>query len=839
MQNKFIHLQLHTEYSLIDGTVSLKPLFERLSDLKMPAVAITDVMNLYGLIKAYKKARAKGIKLIVGCELWIDISSKKFNKKNKKTQKPERVIVLCENKLGLNNLINIISDAYLTGSRFGSIPVININNLNSDNLSGLIGLIGGNKSYLAEILLNKDESSVKQNIELWQNLFAKDNLFILLHQIGANKQLELLQESIKYAISYDIPVVAAQDVMFLDKKDFDAHEIRVSVSEGSTLEDANRNKSYFRDQYLCSQQELDDVFKQIPVAIENTYNIAIRCNVELELDQPCLPNFPVPKGMSEADYLIKISQEGLEQRLDKIKKFNKDNNKNIDESIYIVYKDRLKEELDVIINMGFPGYFLIVADFISWSKDNDIPVGPGRGSGAGSIVAYALKITDIDPIPYDLLFERFLNPERVSMPDFDVDFCMDGRDKVIAYVAEKYGSHRVSQINTFGSMAAKAVIRDVGRVLGHPYGMIDKIAKLIPLDLGMTLSQALKDSIELKQRYDKESDVKTLIDYSLQLEGTIRNVGKHAGGVVIASTKITDFSPIYCEENGTPSTQFDKDDAEAAGLVKFDFLGLRNLTIIKMAVDNINKFIIKKQENKLYIEDIPLDDKKAFDLLKKCLTTGVFQLESRGMKDLIKRLQPDCFEDIVSLVALFRPGPLQSGMVEDFIDRKHGRAKVEYPHPMAAEILKPTYGIILYQEQVMLLAQVLANYTLGAADLLRRAMGKKKPEEMAKQRDIFVSGAAENNIDEKTSTYIFDLIEKFSGYGFNKSHSAAYAMIAYQTAYLKAHYPEAFMAAVLSSDMDNTDKLVLFVQDVLDLKIKILPPDINNSDYYFKIFNKK
>ncbi len=822
----FVHLQLHTEYSIIDSTVSLAPLFEKVVEDKMSCVAITDVMNIYCTVKAYQKARAKGIKLIIGAELWV--LNPNINKKI-----PEKITILCENLSGYKNLIEIISDAYINGVRVDGIPTIDFAKLNPKNCNGLIALIGGKDTLLNQAILLEDSKKIKSMLDNWQDIFntkekeGQDDLFLVVQNFkdDKNDSDQILYNSVKLAIDHNLPIVATCAVRFIDKKDFDAHEIRVCVSEGTTLDDPKRNNSYLKDQCLKSAQEIKDDFKDIPAAIDNTCKIAMRCNVELDLWKPSLPNFPVPEGMSEADYLIDISNKGLDARLAKIK--------DADENIY---KDRLKQELDVIIQMGFPGYFLIVADFIAWSKDNDIPVGPGRGSGAGSIVAYSLNITDIDPIPYDLLFERFLNPERVSMPDFDVDFCMDGRDRVIEYVSKKYGSHRVSQIITFGSMAAKAVVRDVGRVLGHPYGMIDRIAKLIPMDLGMTLTQALEDSLELKQRYEQESDIKNLIDYSLQLEGTIRNAGKHAGGVIIASTKLTDFTPIYCEEGGTLSSQFDKDDAEAVGLVKFDFLGLRNLTIIKMAVDNINKGLLPDTK-KFNIDNIPLDDAKSFKLLKACKTTAVFQLESRGMKDLIKRLQPDCFEEIIALVALFRPGPLQSGMVDDFIDRKHGRAKVEYPHPMAAELLKPTYGIILYQEQVMLLAQVLANYSLGGADLLRRAMGKKKPEEMAKQRSVFVEGAAKNNIDDKTANYIFDLIDKFSGYGFNKSHSAAYAMVAYQTAYLKAHYPEYFMAAVLSSDMDNTDKMVAFVQDAKDLGISILPPNVHTSDYRFKVVN--
>lgn len=549
-----------------------------------------------------------------------------------------------------------------------------------------------------------------------------------------------------------------------------------------------------------------------------------------------LPDFPVPEGMDVNSFLQAESHKGLEQRLEIIlspKAPGYVEGEVADRKK--MYEERLKMELDVIIQMGFPGYFLIVADFIHWAKENDIPVGPGRGSGAGSLVAYALQITDLDPIHYELLFERFLNPERVSMPDFDIDFCMEQRDRVIEYVGERFGREKVSQIITYGTMAAKAVVRDAGRVLGHPYGFVDRIAKMIPFEIGITLDKALDQEEELNNLYEQEEEVRILMDLARSLEGISRNAGKHAGGVVIAPSKLTDFTPLYCEQGSTSTvTQFDKDDVEAVGLVKFDFLGLRTLTIIDWAVKTINHQRKEANEDLLDISMLPMDDALTFDLLKRCATTAVFQLESRGMKDLIKRLKPDCFDEIIALVALFRPGPLQSGMVDDFIDRKHG-AKVEYPHPEVEPILKPTYGVILYQEQVMQIAQVLAGYTLGGADMLRRAMGKKKPEEMAKQRSIFTEGAVKRGVEEETATYIFDLMEKFAGYGFNKSHSAAYALISYQTAWLKSHYPAAFMAAVLSSDMDNTDKVVTLIEECRDMHLEVAPPRVNESEYKFTV----
>ncbi|HLZ99280.1 MAG TPA: DNA polymerase III subunit alpha, partial [Steroidobacteraceae bacterium] len=574
----------------------------------------------------------------------------------------------------------------------------------------------------------------------------------------------------------------------------------------------------------------------VPELLVNTVEVAKRCSLEIKLGASMLPAYPVPAGSTTEHYLRDESRRGLDERL-----------KRAPAQLGIspdaaAYGERLALELGVICSMGFAGYFLIVADFIRWARENGVPVGPGRGSGAGSLVAYALGITDLDPIEHDLLFERFLNPERVSMPDFDVDFCMEGRDRVIEYVAKKYGRERVSQIITYGTLAAKAVVRDVGRVLGHNYGYVDKIAKLIPFEIGITLDKALAQEEELRRLYDGDEDVRELIDLARTLEGLARNAGTHAGGVVIAPSVLTDFTPLYCEEGSTtPVTQFDKDDVEAAGLVKFDFLGLRTLTIIDWAVRDINAQRAKEGEPEVVMSALPMDDAATYQLLKSCKTTAVFQLESRGMKDLIRRLQPDRFGDIVALVALFRPGPLQSGMVDDFIARKHDTsgATIDYLHPDLKPVLEATYGVILYQEQVMQIAQILAGYTLGGADLLRRAMGKKKPEEMAKQRSVFVTGSVARGVPEAQATMIFDLMEKFAGYGFNKSHSAAYALLSYQTAWLKAHYPAAFMAAVLSSDMDKTDKVVTLIDECAGMSLDVEPPDVNESVYAFKVSGPK
>ncbi|MEC8490040.1 MAG: DNA polymerase III subunit alpha, partial [Pseudomonadota bacterium] len=700
----------------------------------------------------------------------------------------------------------------------------------AEHSEGVIVLSGAQHGDVGVGLMKNNAKILDSALEFYQTHFP-DRFYLELIRTGRQGEEDYLHLAVELAELRGLPVVATNEVCFIDREGFDAHEIRVCIHDGYTLDDNRRPKRYSDQQYLRTAEEMVELFSDIPEAIENTVEIAKRCNVTVRLNEYFLPQFPTG-GMTTEDFLVKVSEEGLEERLEFLFP-----DEEVRKAKRPEYDDRLRIELEVINQMGFPGYFLIVMEFIQWSKDNGIPVGPGRGSGAGSLVAYALKITDLDPLEFDLLFERFLNPERVSMPDFDVDFCMDRRDEVIDHVAELYGRQAVSQIITFGTMAAKAVVRDVGRVLGHPYGFVDRISKLIPPDPGMTLEKAFKAEPQLPEVYESDEEVKDLIDMARILEGVTRNAGKHAGGVVIAPTTITDFSPLYCDDEGkNPVTQFDKNDVETAGLVKFDFLGLRTLTIIQWAID-----MIKEGKNvDVDISAIPLEDPKSFRTLQNAETTAVFQLESRGMKELIKRLKPDCFEDIIALVALFRPGPLQSGMVDNFIDRKHGREEISYPdaeyqHECLKEILEPTYGIILYQEQVMQIAQEMAGYSLGGADLLRRAMGKKKPEEMAKQRGTFAEGAKGNNIDPDLAMKIFDLVEKFAGYGFNKSHSAAYALVSYQTLWLKVHYPAEFMAAVMSADMDNTDKIVTLVDECERMGIEILPPDLNAGKYKFTV----
>lgn len=825
MPKQFVHLNVHSEYSLSCGMVRIKPLAAAAADNQMPAVAITDQSNLFAMVKFYRATMAAGVKPIIGVDGWVEETELGIGY--------SKLVFLCQNQLGYKNLTNLISLSYQKG-QIRNRPIITREWLKQYS-EGLIVLSGGKDGDIGQAILAKRLDLAEQYIEYYKALFP-NNFYLELQRTGRVGEEEYLHAAIELAIKFDLPVVATNSVHFLAKEDFEPHEARVCISEGRVLDDPRRPKDYTEQQYFRSAEEMIELFSDLPEAIENTIEIAKRCNVEFVFGKNYLPDYPVPEGMTIDDFLREESRKGLDKRLEKILPAIRDDgsDERDDKEIIAEYKARLEIELDVIIGMKFPGYFLIVADFIRWSKEQGIPVGPGRGSGAGSIVAYALTITDLDPIKYELLFERFLNPERVSMPDFDIDFCMEGRDRVIDYVAQHYGRDKVSQIITYGSMAAKAVIRDVGRVMGHPYGFVDRIAKLIPFEIGITLDKALEQEDALQELYDEDENVAELMDMAKSLEGISRNAGKHAGGVVIAPSTLTDFTPLYCEQDSTSIvTQFDKDDVEAIGLVKFDFLGLRTLTIINWAVLAVNAHNKKNNIPPIEIETIPLDDEKVFELLKNAQTTAVFQLESSGMKNLIERLLPDDFEDIIALVALFRPGPLQSGMVDDFINRKHGRAKVVYPHPDLEPILSPTYGVILYQEQVMQIAQVLAGYSLGGADLLRRAMGKKKFEEMAKQRLTFTEGAVARGVKEKTATYIFDLMEKFAGYGFNKSHSAAYALVSYQTAWLKTHYPAAFMAAVLSADMDNTDKVVTLIDECQTMKLVVNPPNVNECRYKF------
>ena len=829
---RFVHLRLHTEYSLVDGIVRVPDLMAAVAAAGMPAVALTDQSNLFAMVKFYKEAQAAGVKPLIGVDAWI--------REPLERAPPSRIVFLCQNLVGYRHLTQLVTRSYLEGQHRGP-PMLERSWLSREALQGLIVLSGGFEGDIGQAIARGRDDEAARCLERWQT-YCGDRFYLEVQRTGRAGEQVCSEAAMELAQLRGVGAVATNDVRFLTRAEFEAHEARVCIHDGAQLGDASRPRRYSEEQYLKSPAEMAALFEDAPELLANTLEIAKRCSLEIRLGASMLPAYPVPSGSSTEGFLREESQRGLHARLattaTDATTATGATTAPPGSSANAAYAARLDLELGVICAMGFAGYFLIVADFIRWARDNGVPVGPGRGSGAGSLVAYALGITDLDPIEHDLLFERFLNPERVSMPDFDVDFCMEGRDRVIEYVANKYGRDRVSQIITYGTLAAKAVVRDVGRVLGHPYGYVDKIAKLIPLEIGMTLDKALEQEEELRRLYEGETEVRELIDLARTLEGLARNAGTHAGGVVIAPSILTDFTPLYCEEgSNTPVTQFDKDDVEAAGLVKFDFLGLRTLTIIDWVVRDINSQRAAAGEAPLIMNALPMDDAATYALLKSTKTTAVFQLESRGMKDLIRRLQPDRFGDIVALVALFRPGPLQSGMVEDFIARKHDTtgATVDYLHPDLKPVLEATYGVILYQEQVMQIAQILAGYTLGGADLLRRAMGKKKPEEMAKQRSVFVSGAVARGVRDAQATHIFDLMEKFAGYGFNKSHSAAYALLSYQTAWLKAHYPAAYMAAVLSSDMDKTEKVVTLIDECTDMRLKVLPPDVNASVYAFRV----
>jgi DNA polymerase-3 subunit alpha len=791
----------------------------------MPAVALTDQSNLFAMVKFYKEALGAGIKPLIGVDAWIRGGAGRGP-----CAAASRVVFLCQNLSGYRHLTRLVTRSFLEGQQRGP-PMIERAWLQPEVLEGLIVLSGGAQGDIGQAFARGKDDEAAGCLERWQALCG-DRFYLEVQRTGRAGEQVVTEAVLELAQERGVAAVATNDVRFLTRSEFDAHEARVCIHDGAQLADTSRVRRYSEEQYLKTPQEMAALFADAPELLVNTVEVAKRCSLEITLGASMLPAYPVPAGSSIDEFLREQSQRGLERRLAEA------------EALLgapraaAAYGARLSLELGVICSMGFAGYFLIVADFIRWARENGVPVGPGRGSGAGSLVAFALGITDLDPIDHDLLFERFLNPERVSMPDFDVDFCMEGRDRVIEYVAGKYGRERVSQIITYGTLAAKAVVRDVGRVLGHNYGYVDKIAKLIPFEIGITLDKALAQEEELRRLYDADGEVRELIDLARTLEGLARNAGTHAGGVVIAPSVLTDFTPLYCEEgSSTPVTQFDKDDVEAAGLVKFDFLGLRTLTIIDWAVRDINAGRSRAGDPPLIMSSLPMDDAATYRLLKSCKTTAVFQLESRGMKDLIRRLQPDRFGDIVALVALFRPGPLQSGMVDDFIARKHDTtgATIDYLHPDLQPVLAATYGVILYQEQVMQIAQLLAGYTLGGADLLRRAMGKKKPEEMAKQRSVFVDGAVARGVRGAQATMIFDLMEKFAGYGFNKSHSAAYALLSYQTAWLKAHHPAAYMAAVLSADMDKTDKVVTLIEECGSMNLCVEPPDVNESVYAFKV----
>lgn len=819
-QPLFVHLRLHSEYSILDSTIRVSEALSKAVENQMPALALTDLSNLFGVVKFYQNARKNGIKPIIGCDVWIS--------NEVEPDKPIRVLLLCQSYQGYLLLSRLLSRAYLENLVQDRAEIrLSWLQPGENGTEGLIALSGARFGNIGQAILKNDLKQAEKQAQEWEALFP-DRFYIEIQRDGHDHEEPLLQQSLVIASKLNLPVVATQSVQFLEPDDFDAHEARVCIAEGYILADRRRPRNFTAQQFFKTQQAMATLFADVPSALANSIEIARRCNLELELGVNKLPLYPTPNNETLEEYLRSQVAAGLEQRMRACFPDAAEREKQLSK-----YQARMDFEVETIITMGFSGYFLIVADFINWAKHNNVPVGPGRGSGAGSLVAYSLGITDLDPLRYDLLFERFLNPERVSMPDFDIDFCQDRRERVIDYVKQRYGSESVSQIITFGTMAAKAVIRDIGRVLDLPYNFVDQLAKLVPFEIGMTLKKARELEPQLNQRAKDEEDVRYLLELAERLEGITRNVGMHAGGVLIAPGKITDFCPVYCADpSESVVSQLDKDDVEKIGLVKFDFLGLRTLTTLDRAIGYINQN--RPQEttgnDPFSLASIHLDDVATYKLLRQGNAIGIFQFESRGMKDLLQKAKPDRFEDIIALVALYRPGPMD--LIPDFIDRKHGK-KVDYLDPRLEPILSPTYGIMIYQEQVMKIAQVIGGYSLGNADLLRRAMGKKKVEEMAQQRGIFVSGAVKNGLEEKKATELFGLMEKFAGYGFNKSHAAAYALVAYQTAYLKTHYPPEFMAACLSADMDDTDKVYIFIEDSLANGLTILPPDVNLSAYRF------
>lgn len=821
----FIHLRLHSEFSITDGIVRLDDAVKRAKSDNMPAIGMSDLMNIFGLVKFYKACRAQGLKPIIACDVWLE------NEEDR--DKPFRLMLIAKDRDGYGRLCELLTDAF-THNQYRGRAEIKREWLEKGDNSHLLCLSGAQMGDVCHALSNGQRDEALRRARYWAELFPGG--FYLEIQRLDNPQLEsLVQQTLWVAGETGLPVVATHPIQFMDEDDFKAHEARVCIAEGYTLSDKRRPQAFVKCQYFLSQAQMIERFKDVPEALENTVEIARRCNITVELGKNYLPDFPTPPGMSLDDFMIDRARKGLVVRMQALYPDEAEREANRQR-----YEDRLKFETDTIVQMGFPGYFMIVADFINWAKHNGCPVGPGRGSGAGSLVAYSLGITDIDPLAYALLFERFLNPERVSMPDFDVDFCQDNRYRVIEYVRQAYGADAVSQIATFGTMAAKAVVRDVGRVLDLPYTFCDQISKLIPGAPGKQYS--LDDAVEmepvLKDRLDNEEELRQLWELAKKLEGLTRNIGMHAGGVVIAPGKMTDFCPLYqaSGDDSVPVSMLDKDDVEKVGLVKFDFLGLRNLTIIDLAVRYI------KDLDPAFDTDLNLlefTDPEAYKILQKANTTAVFQLESDGMKRLLEKLRPDRFEDIIAVLALYRPGPLGSGMVDDFILRKAGKQEVNYFHPDLTACLDPTYGVIVYQEQVMQISQIIGGYTLGGADMLRRAMGKKKAEEMDKHRGIFAEGARKKGYPEELATHLFDLMAKFAEYGFNKSHTAAYAVVAYQTAWLKAHHTAAFMAATMSSELDNTDQLKVFYDDSVANRLVFLPPDVNHSFYRFVPVDRK
>lgn len=835
---EFVHLHVHTQYSLLDGAIRITELMEGVTELGMSAVAMTDHGNMYGAIDFQKTAQKYGLKSIIGCEMYI--TTEDYREKN--DPKSYHLTLLAKSLQGYQNLSYLQSMAWLNGQhqRTG-VPRIDFELL-AEKSEGLICLSGDLGSVINQAILRDAIEDAEKYAALLFEIFG-DDFYLEVMDNALPETQKVRKALIALGARKNYPLVATNDCHYLNQKDARAHAILMCIQLGKKV-DLDQLMTHGMDQlYLRSPEEMYALFSDIPEACENTVKIADQCNLEIPLGEIFLPLYDVPDAFLEerkitdqktgiAAYFEHVSIEGLGRRFAEFNELGIEYDRKI-------YEDRLRVEINVIQNMDFPGYFLIVWDFIAWAKANEIPVGPGRGSGAGSLVAYSLDITDIDPLPYELLFERFLNPERVSMPDFDIDFCMNRRGEVIDYVTNKYGEHNVGQIVTYGKLKAKACIRDVGRSLNFSFGETDRLAKLVPDVLDISLRDALEQEPRLRELRAEDPKIDTLFEIALSLENLNRQAGMHAAGIVISQKPLWEYVPICRGANNELVTQYAKNEVEEAGLVKFDFLGLKTLTVVDDTIRLINRQRELNHKEKFDIRRIPMDDPGVFKLISSGATTGIFQLESSGFQELLKKLKPDCFEDIIAAVALYRPGPLGSGMVDDFIERKHGRKRVEYPHPWLEEVLSPTYGVMVYQEQVMKTAQVLAGYTLGGADILRRAMGKKKASEMAKQKNLFVDGAVEKGVDQRNAEEVFELMAYFAGYGFNKSHSAAYALITYQTAYLKVHHEVEFMAALMTSDRDNTDKVVRFINEARAMKIDVLPPDVNLSALDFSVVDKK
>lgn len=822
-RGQFIHLHVHTEYSLLDGAIRLQDLFRTAKEYQMPAIAMTDHGNMFGAIDFYQLALQSGVKPIIGCEVYVAPRSRFDKTANIGEETAFHLVLLVQNQEGYKNLCRLVTAGYHEGFYYK--PRIDKELLEGHN-AGLIALSSCLHGEIPYSLLHEGEKAALQKAALYARIFP-DRFYLELQENGISEQKTVNDGLRLIADRLSLPLVATNDCHYLRPEDARIHDILLCIQTGKTVNDSNRLRFSTDQLYFRSPAEMQSLFSDTPEALQNTMQIARCCHLELDLGKHHFPIYPLPEGETLDSKLAQMAKEGLNQRLETIAR-----KEGVDTDKEKSYRGRLDYELDVIQQMGFSGYFLIVADFINQAKRKGIPVGPGRGSAAGSLVAYALSITDIDPLPYNLIFERFLNLERRSMPDIDVDFCKDRREEVLEYIAQKYGGKDyTAQIITFGKMQARAVLRDVGRALNMPYGEVDRIAKLIPNQLNIRLAEAVQKEPQLKELVAKDARVRDLITVSLALEGLPRHASTHAAGVVISDKPIVEYLPLYRGHKGEVLTQYHMKAVEKIGLVKFDLLGLKNLSIIRHTQE-----WIQKEYNKLIdFAEIRLDDRETYELLSRGDTTGVFQLESAGMKELLINMKPQTFTDLIASVALYRPGPLESGMVHDFTEAKHGRIKVRYPVPQLEEILKETYGVIVYQEQVMQIASVLANYSMGDADVLRAAMGKKVPEVMAAQREKFVTGATANGVPRRTAEKLFDLMEKFGGYGFNKSHSTAYAFIAYQTAYLKAHYPLPFMAALLTSEIDSTDNIVKYIAECREKRIEILPPDINESEHSFSV----